>query len=156
MPKYQFFFFNTIVVGHFLEHISQIGQLYLLHWPRATSLGILGMWHPEVVMNESLHYSLALFMLLGLTYFNQFVQPGLGKKLWELTMWLQFLHYLEHWNLVLQKVYGVYLYSANKPMSFGEIWLPRAELHFIYNAIVLVGMLVSLYAIQSKRELTHA
>lgn len=62
--------FMLVVASHFLEHTTQMSQLYLLHWDRSHCLGFLGLIYPPLMTSEWLHYLHALFMLLGLAAFR--------------------------------------------------------------------------------------
>lgn len=133
------FIFNIIVVSHFAEHVMQMMQLYLLHWDRKQSLGLLGLWRPQLVHSEYLHYAHALFMLIGLA-----MMCKMNKWLF-LTFFLAFLHHIEHLCLLYQAITQEFWYNALKPMTYPEHWLPRLELHFTYNLIVLIPMIIGLW-----------
>ena len=36
--------FMVIVLGHWAEHLVQAYQIYVMHWPRAKALGLLGLY----------------------------------------------------------------------------------------------------------------
>jgi hypothetical protein len=130
--------FNIIILSHLAEHIAQMLQLYLLHMPRTEALGLLGLWRPYLVRSEWLHYGHALFMLLG-------IYPMMRWNRWlYLTFVLAFLHHLEHAQLLLQAIAHSYLFGASKPVTFPELFIPRIELHFLYNIIVAVPMFIGL------------
>lgn len=77
--------FQVIVLSHFAEHVAQIIELYILHWPRKESLGLLGLAYPYLVHSEYLHYAHALFMLVGL-YLLSFSFVGDAKKWMAITI----------------------------------------------------------------------
>ena len=58
--------FLAIVLFHWLEHIVQAYQFFVMHWTRQMSMGILGMYYPWLMKTETLHYGFALVMLIGL------------------------------------------------------------------------------------------
>lgn len=114
--------FVLICLIHFLEHCFQIAQIHLFNLPRADSLGLVGHFFPELIRNRVLHFDIALFMQVGFMLF------GFDS----VTLILQALHLFEH---TLQLAFN---------WSIGEIWFPRAELHFYYNLIVGIAMVNSL------------
>lgn len=132
--------FNIIVYSHFAEHIAQMIQLYLLHWDRKQSLGLLGLWQPQLVHSEWLHYAHALFMVIGLA-----MMCKINKWLF-LAFFLGFLHHIEHFCLLYQAITHHNWWDQPKPVTYLQmIWLPRIELHFIYNLIVLIPMIIGLW-----------
>lgn len=64
--------FTTIMVVHFIEHVTQLGQIHMLHWDRSDALGFVGLAYPWLVQSEVLHYCFAAFMLGGLIYFRRY------------------------------------------------------------------------------------
>lgn len=44
----------------------------------------------------------------------------------------------------LQWLSGYYLFGAAKQISLGELWFSRVELHFMYNLIVFMPLLIGL------------
>ena len=114
----------SIVVIHFIEHLAQMFELYVLGYTRAESLGLIGLAFPLLVRSEWLHYWFAVFTLYGL----------LKYKFSPTAIYLQTSHLIEHTILLTQ-----YL-LAFSPTGIGGIWFARIELHFIYNLIVLVAM----------------
>ncbi len=126
--------FLAVVIAHFAEHLAQLFELYVLGWSRMDCLGILGLWLPTLMRSEWLHYLYALAMLVGLYY----LRPGLNGAWSQRTLNLQHYHHVEHLLLLCQAILGF------KPTGIGGIWFPRIELHFFYNAVVLIAMLISL------------
>lgn len=140
-------FFNVIVVIHFLEHVAQMMQLYVLHLSRPQCLGLLGTVYPWLMHQEGLHYAHALFMLVMLYLLRIGFYGGLW---WDAAMWFSFYHHLEHAILLSQSFMGV-------PMplrwSLGSFLIPRLELHFIYNLIAIGLMMMAFKAkIPPSRE----
>jgi hypothetical protein len=125
--------FLTIVTVHFVEHLAQIYQLYFLHWERSQCKGALGLWQPWLMHSETLHYTYAVFMLIGLFYLKE------RNVWWRRAYYLQHYHHIEHLLLVLQMLAGF------KPTGIGGIWFPRIELHFFYNLAVMLPMAIALY-----------
>src|SRR4029453_15442999 len=58
--------FMVIVLAHWVEHLLQGLQIYVLGWPVPEARGALGMVFPWLIKSESLHYGYALVMLTGL------------------------------------------------------------------------------------------
>src|SRR5580692_10821586 len=58
--------FVVLLIGHWLEHLFQAWQVYVMHMPRACALGMLGMKYPWLVRTESLHFGFALLTTYGL------------------------------------------------------------------------------------------
>lgn len=127
-------FFGAIVAFHFAEHIAQLFELYVLGWQRMNCLGLLGLWQPQLMRSEWLHYLYAIFMLVGLYYFRTSVK----NQWWTTTIYLQQFHHFEHFLLLLQAMFGF------KATGIGGLWFPRIELHFFYNLVVMIPMILSL------------
>ena len=58
--------FMVIVLAHWVEHLLQALQIYVLGWPVPEARGVLGMVFPWLIKSEILHYGYALVMLTGL------------------------------------------------------------------------------------------
>lgn len=154
--------FILIVISHLFEHIAQMFQLYALNWSRKDCLGILGLFYPWLVRSEWLHYGHALFMLLGWVYlkfviftfnydilkylFNPIILKLVKNTLfyWYLTFVLAFYHHIEHFLLLLQVIFNYNLFNSSVPISIGQLFVPRIELHFIYNLMIFIPMMVTL------------
>lgn len=132
--------FIAIVIFHFFEHVTQLIQLYVLHWSRPDCLGILGMWYPALMRSESLHLAYAVYMLCGLYAFKRKV----NHHWWSYATHLQEYHLTEHVLLMTQLLVGY------KPTGIGGLWFPRIELHFVYNLMVLLPMLMALRLFNSR------
>ncbi len=136
--------FLAIVIAHWGEHLFQAYQVYVLHWPRPRSLGMLGLIWPSIIRNESLHYGYALVMLAGLWVLRR-AFTGKGYTWWMISFWIQFWHHIEHALLFFQAMTHHYLFGGSVPTSIGQIWIPRVELHLIYNTAVFIPMVVAMY-----------
>ncbi|MBW4619331.1 MAG: hypothetical protein KME17_08225 [Cyanosarcina radialis HA8281-LM2] len=151
-------FFLLVVWLHFAEHLFQVFQLWVLHWPRPQCMGLLGLVYPWLMRSESLHYGHALFMLLGLAV----LRPGVASIAlfwWDVAFTIGFWHHLEHALLLGQALIRDNLYDFAAPVSIAQVvaqyfsgqpfagqpYLPRIELHLFYNAIVLAPMLAALH-----------
>jgi hypothetical protein len=137
-------FFMVIVLAHWAEHLAQAFQIYALGWPVPASRGVLGLWYPWLVKAEVLHYGYALVMLVGLWLLRPgFV--GLSRTWWTVALGIQFWHHIEHGLLQAQAIAGQNLFNAPVPTSIAQLWIPRVELHLIYNTIVFVPMVIGMY-----------
>jgi hypothetical protein len=135
--------FLSIVIFHFVEHVTQLIELYVLHWPRPDCLGILGVLYPWLMRSELLHLAYALYMLWGLYYFQ------VNNHWWKTAIYLQSYHLIEHVLLMTQLLMGY------KPTGIGGIWFPRIELHFVYNLMVLIPMLIAIKPPNNYRGVSH-
>jgi hypothetical protein len=136
--------FMAIVLAHWAEHLAQALQVYALHWPVGEARGVLGLWFPWLVASETLHYGYALVMLTGLWVLRSgFV--GRARTWWMVSFSIQFWHHIEHALLQGQVIVGRNLMDAPVPMSIAQFFVPRLELHMIYNTIVFVPMMVAMY-----------
>lgn len=136
--------FMVVVLFHWLEHLVQAYQVWVLHMPRPMAMGILGMYYPWLMRTETLHYSFALVMLVGLWVLRKGF-TGTSHKWWMVSFWIQFWHHFEHFILFYQAQTHRYWFGGSVPTSVGQIWFPRIELHLFYNAIVFIPMVVAMY-----------
>lgn len=136
--------FMFIVLAHWAEHLTQAFQIFVLGWPRPEAGGVLGLWFPWMVKSEVLHYGYALVMLVGLWVLRSgFV--GRGYTWWMIAFGIQFWHHIEHALLQGQALVGVNLFNSPVPISIAQLFIPRVELHLIYNTIVFVPMVIGMY-----------
>lgn len=137
-------FYMVIVLAHWAEHLVQAVQIFILDWPRAKSLGMFGLWYPWLVKSEILHYGYALFMLVGLWVLRGGFK-GRSNLWWKISLAIQFWHHVEHLLLQLQPIIGKNLFGSPVPMSIVQLWVPRVELHLIYNSAVFIPMVIAMY-----------
>lgn len=72
-------------------------------------------------------------------------------------MIIQTWHYIEHVLLMGQYLTGYYLFGAPHQISILQLWFPRAELHFTYNLLVFIPMVIAVhYYIKPKLEMIAA
>lgn len=136
--------FMAIVLAHWAEHLVQAYQIWVLGWPIPESLGVLGYWYPWLFTSEILHYGYALIMLIGLWVFRKgFIRSS--YTWWMISFWIQFWHHIEHALLQGQAIVGANLFGSPVPISIVQIWIPRVELHLIYNTLVFIPMIVAMY-----------
>ena len=108
------------------------------------SMGLLGMYYPWLMKTETLHYGFALLMLIFLWVLRRGF-TGRAYRWWMVAFWIQFWHHIEHALLFYQANTHRYFFGGTVPTSIGQVWIPRIELHLIYNALVFIPMLVGMY-----------
>lgn len=136
--------FLAIVLAHWAEHLVQAYQIWGLGWPIPESKGVLGYWFPWMVTSELLHYGYAFIMLIGLWVLRTGF-TGKAYTWWMVSFWIQFWHHIEHGLLQGQAIVGENLFNSPVPMSIVQVWIPRVELHLIYNTLVFIPMIVAMY-----------
>lgn len=136
--------FLAIVLAHWAEHLVQAYQIWGLGWPVPESRGVLGLWFPWMVSSELLHYSYALIMLIFLWMLRSGF-TGKAYTWWMVSFGIQFWHHIEHAFLQGQALLGTNLMNAPVPMSIAQFWIPRVELHLIYNTLVFIPMIIAMY-----------
>ncbi|QPC84942.1 hypothetical protein G4Y79_11405 [Phototrophicus methaneseepsis] len=136
--------YMVLVLCHFSEHMLQVYQAFVLQWARADSGGLIGLWRPDLASSEVLHFTYNAFQLFGLlVLLGGFT--GRARFWWKIAIAAQAWHFFEHVLLQTQYITKAYLYGAEKQMSLLEAFLPRIELHFIYNMLVVLPTLIALY-----------
>ena len=53
--------------------------------------------------------------------------------------------FLTAFKTELQAIAGQNLFGSPVPTSIAQLWIPRVELHLIYNTIVFIPMMVAMY-----------
>lgn len=135
--------FMVGIVGHMGEHVVQILQLYALGLPISESRGVVGEWIPWLATSEAMHYFYAIYTLAGLVLLAPAFR-GRAQFWWNAALLFQFWHHFEHVLLLYQVVTGNFFFGATAPTSIVQVFISRAELHFMYNTIVFVPMIVAL------------
>jgi hypothetical protein len=136
--------FMLIVLGHWAEHLAQAFQIYALHWPVPEARGVLGLWYPWLIKSEVLHYGYAIVMLIGIWLLRPgFV--GTSRFWWNVALGIQFWHHIEHALLQGQALTHHNLFNSPVPTSIAQLWIPRVELHLIYNTLVFIPMMIAMY-----------
>lgn len=136
--------FMAIVLFHWLEHIIQAWQFFVMGWSRAMSMGLLGMYNPWLMKSEVLHYGFALVMVIGMWVLRK-AFTGSAYRWWMVAFWIQFFHHFEHFILFYQAQTQRFWFGGTVPTSIGQIWIPRIELHLIYNMLVFIPMVIGMY-----------
>ena len=137
-------FYLAIVILHWTEHLFQAAQIWLLGMPRAQALGALGYVFPWLVKSETMHFTYAVLMFVGLVL----LRPGFrgsARTWWTVSLVIQGWHLFEHTLLLGQAIAGQNLFGSPVPTSVLQQWVPRPELHLLYNLIVFVPMIVAMY-----------
>jgi hypothetical protein len=137
--------FTVIVLLHWAEHLTQAFQIYALGWPVPESRGFLGHFYPWMVKSEVLHYGYALIMIAGIWLFWTGFTSTRDRFWWTTAFVIQFWHHIEHALLQYQAIAGANFFGRPVPTSIAQLWIPRVELHLLYNTIVFVPMVVSMY-----------
>jgi hypothetical protein len=136
--------FMVIVLFHWVEHLVQAYQAFVLHWPRPMSMGLLGMYFPWLMKTEVFHYGFAIVMLAGLWVLRGGF-TGTSRTWWTVALAIQFWHHIEHALLFYQALSHNYLFGRTVPTSVAQIWFPKIELHLFYNSIVFIPMVIGMY-----------
>ena len=135
--------FVFVVIAHWVEHLAQAYQIYVLDWARPKAGGALGLAFPVLVRSEWLHYGFAIFMMVAFVVLRHGF-TGRSRTWWNIAMWIQVWHHFEHLLLLLQAMTGAHLMGKPVPTSIAQLVFPRVELHLFYNAIVFVPMVVAM------------
>ena len=136
--------FMLIIVAHWLEHVLQIYQIYALGWAPSTAGGILGVIYPQLIESESLHFFYDFVQWAGIVILRSGFQ-GRARTIWTLALVIQTWHYIEHVLLMGQYLTGHFLFGAPHQISILQLWFPRAELHFVYNLLVFIPMVIAVH-----------
>ena len=134
----------VVVVVHWIEHLFQAAQIWILNMPRPEALGALGYVFPWLVKSEVMHFGYALFMFVGLVLLRPGFR-GTAKQLWTVSLGIQGWHLIEHSLLQVQAITGQNLFGSHVPVSIVQQFVPRPELHLIYNLAVFVPMVVAMW-----------
>lgn len=136
--------FMVVVLAHWAEHLAQAFQIYVLGWSNPEARGVLGLWYPWLVSSEVLHYAYAVVMLAGLWILRSgFI--GTSRTWWLVALGIQFWHHIEHALLQGQAIVGQNLFNSPVPVSIAQLWIPRVELHLLYNSLVFIPMVIAMY-----------
>jgi hypothetical protein len=139
--------FGAIVVLHWVEHVSQAVQIWVMDYKKPEARGLLGAQWPWLIKSEWLHYGFAIFMLVALGL----LLPGFtgrARAFWTVAFAIQVWHFLEHQFLLIQAQTHHNWWGAKAPVSvFQHYWFPgsRPELHLLYNTLVTIPMVVAIY-----------
>jgi hypothetical protein len=102
----------------------------------------VGIWFPALVQSELLHFSFAVFTLMGLVLLRPAFE-GSARWWWSVALTIEFWHQIEHIALLFQRVSGDFFFGETVPTSFLQVLLPRIELHLMYNTLVFAPMAIA-------------
>ena len=139
-----------IVILHWVEHLFQAAQIWLLGMPRPEALGALGYLFPWLVKSEVMHFGYALFMFAGLVL----LRPGFrgsARTWWTVSLLIQGWHLFEHSLLQVQAIVGQNLFGSPVPTSILQQVVPRPELHLLYNLVVFLPMIYAMW-LHTRRD----
>jgi hypothetical protein len=143
--KYGMKIFGTIMIVHWLEHLFQAYQVYVLHMNRTCALGMLGMKYPWLIRTESLHFVFALLTFAGMIYAGRhYFESEFAGKTWVLGLFAAAWHGFEHLVLFLQAATHTYFFDRTEPTTIIQLVVPRIELHLFYNSIITILALTAL------------
>ena len=134
----------AIVILHWTEHLFQAAQIWVLGMPRPAALGALGYVFPWLVKSETMHFTYAVLMLVGLVL----LRPGFhgsARTWWTVSLVIQAWHLFEHTLLQAQAIAGQNLFGSPVPTSIVQQFVPRPELHLLYNLAVFIPMIVAMW-----------
>ena len=134
----------AIVVLHWIEHLFQAAQIWIVEMPRPEALGALGYVFPWLVKSEVMHFGYALIMFTGLVLLLPGFR-GAARGWWLASTIIQGWHLVEHSTLQIQAIVGTNLFGSPVPTSFLQPFIPRPELHLVYNLIVFIPMIVAMW-----------
>lgn len=136
--------FMFIVLAHWGEHLVQAYQIYVMGWPRPKALGLLGLYFPQLIKDETMHYGYAIVMLVCLWVLRKGF-TGRSYTWWMIAFWIQFWHHIEHFLLLIQYMFHHNFWGKPVPTSVLQLVFPRVELHLFYNGVVFVPMVIAMY-----------
>jgi hypothetical protein len=135
--------FVAIMIAHWLEHIVQAYQVYVMGYQRHQAMGLLGQVYPWLVHSEWMHFGYAVLTWLGLVILRDGV-CGSARAWWDAAVIIQIWHLFEHTLLSVQAQGGFTLWGANEPTSVLQLFWPRIELHLFYNSVVTVPIVIAM------------
>jgi hypothetical protein len=133
----------AIVVAHWIEHLVQVVQIYILDMPRPQAGGFLGYLIPAINKDEILHWTYAILMFVGLLL----LRPGFknrSRMWWNVAIGIMTWHFLEHTFLLYQYWSGWHFLDKPVPTSIIQSFFPRFELHLVYNMLVMLPILAAI------------
>jgi hypothetical protein len=131
------------MVAHWLEHIIQAYQVYVLGYERHHAMGLLGQIYPWLVHSEWMHFGYAVLTYLGLILLRESFRDS-GLLWWDAALLIQTWHLFEHLLLFIQAQGQFTLWGAKEPTSVLQLVFPRIELHLFYNSLVTVPIVVAM------------
>lgn len=133
----------AIMIAHWIEHIVQAFQVYVLRMPRPEAGGFLGYLYPAANKSEVLHWTYAVIMLIGLLLLRRGFAAR-SRIWWNIAIGVMVWHFFEHSFLFFQYWSGWHFTGTPVPTSVIQTIFPRVELHLIYNMLVMIPVLAAL------------
>jgi len=143
--------FAVIMIAHWLEHIVQAYQVYVMGYERHHAMGLLGQFYPWLVHGEWMHFGYAVLTFLGLAFLRDGFS-GSALNWWNAALIIQIWHLFEHTLLFLQAQGDFTLWGAAEPTSVLQLFWPRIELHLFYNSVVTVPIVVAMVLARRGRS----
>lgn len=135
--------FAGLMFAHWLEHIVQAYQVYVMGFERHHALGLLGQIYPWLIHSEWLHFGFAVLTLAGLLLLLP-AFSGAGRVWWNTALVVGIWHVFEHTLLFIQAQRGVFFFGAKEPTSVLQLVFPRIELHLFYNSVVAIPIVMAM------------
>jgi hypothetical protein len=136
--------FVAIMMAHWLEHIFQAYQVYVIGYERHHAMGMLGQLYPWLGHSEWMHFGYAVLTWLGLVFLRHEFS-GSARTWWDAALIIQIWHLFEHTLLFVQAQGRFTLWGANEPTSVLQLLWPPIELHLFYNSSVTVPIVIALF-----------
>ncbi len=134
--------------GHVLEHVAQIVQLHVLGLPAREARGIVGALDLEWV-----HFAWSLWILAAVVpLLRRFSRARWLALAAELAIWHAFEHVAITSVYVATGVVGTPGLLAAGGAIAGGLPIPRADLHFVYNAMITIALLLAFRAETLRRR----
>lgn len=135
--------FAWMMVAHWVEHLVQAYQVWVLGYERHHAGGLLGQIFPWLVHSEWLHFGYAVLTFVGLlALYRAF--SGAALAWWKTALAIQAWHLVEHTLLFVQAQGEFTLFGAKEPTSVLQVFFPRIELHLFYNSVVTVPIVIAM------------
>ncbi|TMF82295.1 MAG: hypothetical protein E6I18_01325 [Chloroflexi bacterium] len=125
--------------AHLLEHVAQMVQIHVLHLSGANAQGIVGQLNIEWV-----HFSWNALVLVALLV----LLPRFPTNPWLIAVTpLAAWHFVEHSVMIATYIQtgvsGTPGLLSSGGLLFGGLPIPRPDLHFLYNLVETIPLLVA-------------
>jgi len=141
----------VLQMGHFIEHLVQVAQVHLLHWPEAQARGIAS-WLDE----EPVHFVFNLGVFV--TVVGLFRVMESNRWLWvclPLTGWHALEHSFRLWAYLHDE--GLAGLLGHGGLLFGGLPIGERALHFGYNLAELTLLVAALLTeVRSEHNTRYA
>jgi hypothetical protein len=131
------------ILFHMSEHVTQVLQVFVLGVDRSDALGGLGVWMPDLIRSEFVHFGFSVYTLSSILLLGGGM-VGLARRVGLLALAVQAWHLLEHSLLLFQGRTGTFFFGADEQTSLVQLLVPRVELHFVYNGVVFTVILIAM------------